>query len=211
MTKTALDRRETARVLLGSGEDLLAVLGLGGTVWDAMAAGDRDLSFYMWGGMGLATATGLGLALAQPRRRVLVLTGDGEMLMGLGSLATVGRKMPSNLAVVVMDNELYGETGGQPSHTSERCDLAGIARAAGINDSRIVTNADELADFRNSLNRLGTESQGPLFAAIKTPGATSSPGNPLPPRDGAFLKSRFRDALLDAKQATATNHSLTTF
>lgn len=194
----ALARRGVAEALLGGDPGLLAVLGLGGTAWDAMAAGDRDLSFYLWGGMGLAASVGLGLAIARPERRVLVLTGDGEMLMGLGSLATIARRAPANLAVAVVDNELYGETGGQPSHTAGPCDLAGVARAAGIRDSRTVADAEGLARLRDDVARLGGEAPGPLFAAVKVPGESSGPPDPLPPRDGAFLKHRFRAALLGA-------------
>lgn len=194
-------RRAVAEALLGGDGGLLAVLGLGGTAWDAMAAGDRGLSFYLWGGMGLAASIGLGLAAAQPERRVLVLTGDGEMLMGLGSLATVACRAPPNLAVVVVDNELYGETGGQPSHTAGACDLAGVARAAGIGDSRTVTDARGLARLADDTARLGTDVPGPLFAAVKVPGESSGPPDPLPPRDGAFLKDRFRAALLGENAA----------
>lgn len=193
---SAPTRRAVAEALLGGDGDLLAVLGLGGTAWDAMASGDRDLSFYLWGGMGLAAGVGLGLATAQPGRRVLVLTGDGEMLMGLGSLATIARRAPANLAVAVVDNELYGETGGQPSHTADACDLADVARAAGIRDARTVADADGLARLRDDVARLGTGVAGPLFAAVKVPGETTAPPDPLPPRDGAFLKHRFRTALL---------------
>jgi len=108
-----LDRREAvARLLAGRGRALL-VTGLGSTTWDAAAAGDRAENFYVWGGMGGAAMIGLGVALAQPGRRVLVITGDGEMLMGLGAFATIAVQRPKNLAVVVIDNEVYGETGMQ--------------------------------------------------------------------------------------------------
>ena len=89
------------------------VAGLGSTAWDVTAAGDRPLNFPLWGAMGGAAMLGLGLALAQPARRVLVMTGDGELLMGLGSLATIAVQRPPNLAIVVFDNERYGETGMQ--------------------------------------------------------------------------------------------------
>ncbi len=100
-----LERRAAmAALLAGRGDDLLVVPGLGSTTWDAAAAGDNDLNFYLWGAMGGAAMIGLGLALAQPKRKVAVITGDGEMLMGLGSLATVGIQQPRNLAIVVFDN-----------------------------------------------------------------------------------------------------------
>src|SRR5574339_706323 len=127
-----LHRRDVVSQLLHQRGDLLVVAGLGSTAWDITAAGDSPLSFPLWGAMGQAATIGLGLALAQPRRRVLVITGDGEMLMGLGSLATIGVQQPRNLAVIVMDNEHYGETGMQVTHTRLGVDLAGMAKAAGF-------------------------------------------------------------------------------
>ena len=128
----SLDRRAaTARMLRDRG-DALVVTGLGNPTYDVAAAGDTALNFYLWAAMGGAAMAGLGLALAQPHRRVLVVTGDGEMLMGLGSLATIGAEQPSNLGIVVLDNEHYGETGMQPAHTGRGVDLAGIAAATGF-------------------------------------------------------------------------------
>ena len=116
-----LDRRAAMRTLLENRGDLLLVTGLGSTTWDAAAVGDDDRNFYLWGAMGAAAMVGLGLAIARPDRRVLVVTGDGEMLMGLGALATIGVQRPPNLAIAVFDNGRYGETGMQASHTAERC------------------------------------------------------------------------------------------
>src|SRR5580698_1523043 len=124
MDAMMLDRRHFVRQLLIDRGDLLVVSGLGSATYDVAAAGDHPLNFYLWGAMGGAAMIGLGLALARPDRRVLVLTGDGEALMGLGSLATIGVKQPANLVVVVLDNEHYGETGMQPSHTRSGIDLA---------------------------------------------------------------------------------------
>ena len=124
-----LRRREVVKKLLDGRKGLLVVAGLGSTAWDITAAGDHDLSFPMWGAMGQAAMMGLGLALAQPKRRVLVVTGDGEMLMGLGSLATIGVQQPKNLTVAVIDNERYGGTGMQATHTADGVDLAAIAKA----------------------------------------------------------------------------------
>src|SRR5215213_4154713 len=112
-----LDRRAAMRTLLVGRGDLLLVTGLGSTTYDAAAVGDDDRNFYLWGAMGAAAMVGLGLAIARPQRRVLVVTGDGEMLMGLGALATIGVQRPPNLAIVVFDNARYAETGMQPSHT----------------------------------------------------------------------------------------------
>ena len=119
-----LDRRELVRQLLIDRGDLLVVSGLGSATYDTAAAGDHPLNFYLWGAMGGTAMIGLGLALAQPERRIAVLTGDGDMLMGLGSLATIGVKQPNNLAIVVLDNAHYGETGMQETHTAHGIDLA---------------------------------------------------------------------------------------
>src|SRR6204780_1182012 len=113
-----IDRRDLVRQLLIDRGDLLVVPGLGSATYDVAAAGDHGLNFYLWGAMGGTAMIGLGLALAQPERRVAVITGDGDMLMGIGSLATIGVKEPRNLAIVVLDNASYGETGMQPSHTA---------------------------------------------------------------------------------------------
>src|SRR5215510_15352710 len=123
-----LMRRATVARILADRGDMLVVTGLGSPTYDCAAAGDHPLNFYLWGAMGSAVTVGLGLALAQPKRRVLVITGDGEMLMGLGALATAGAKKPDNLAVVVLDNERYGETGIEPTHPSAGVDLAGVAQ-----------------------------------------------------------------------------------
>jgi thiamine pyrophosphate-dependent acetolactate synthase large subunit-like protein len=169
------------------------VPGLGAPTWDVAAAGDNPLNFYTWGGMGGAAMIGLGLALAQPKRRVLVITGDGELLMGLGSLATIGVQQPRNLAVVVLDNEHYGETGMQQTHTRFGMDLAGVAKAAGFRASGIVYNAAQLKTWIPRLYRQA----GPLFVNIKV---TTEPAPlVLPVRDGPTLRNRFREALLGAK------------
>ena len=188
-----LERRGVVRTLLADRGDLLVIAGLGAPAWDATDAGDHPLTFPLWGGMGGATAIGLGLALAQPDRRVLVLTGDGELLMGMGSLATVGVQRPRNLAVVVLDNEHYGETGMQPSHTAFGVDLAATARACGFASSAMITGLDQVAGLRTAIHK----DEGPLFAQIKI-NADKLP-LVLPPRDGTHLKNRFREALLGPK------------
>src|SRR6476469_10205610 len=143
MSGGTLDRRAAMAALLRDRDDnLLVVPGLGSTTWDLAAAGDNDRNFYLWGAMGGAAMIGLGLALAQPQKRVAVITGDGEMLMGLGALATIGVKRPGNLAVIVFDNGVYGETGGQPSHTSGGVDLTAVARAAGFVTCDVADQAD---------------------------------------------------------------------
>jgi thiamine pyrophosphate-dependent acetolactate synthase large subunit-like protein len=189
---SVLRRREVVRTLLSQRGDLLVVAGLGSTSWDCTAAGDHPLTFPMWGAMGLAAMTGLGLALAQPARRVLVVTGDGEMLMGLGSLATIGVQRPGNLSVVVIDNERYGETGMQRTHTAHGVDLAAMARAAGFASSVLVRESRAIEELRRSVH----QAPGPHFAQVKV--AAEKDPLLLPPREGALLKSRFREALLGA-------------
>jgi len=184
------DRRAAMTTLLaGRPDNLFVVPGLGSTTWDAMAAGDDDRNFYLWGAMGGAAMIGLGLALAQPKRRVLVVTGDGEMLMGLGSLATIGVARPKNLAVVVIDNERYGETGMQKTHTAHGVDLAAVARASGFRTALRVRGKKSLAAARRAIRA----SRGPVFAQIKV--RPEKLPLVLPPVDGAELKRRFRRAL----------------
>lgn len=185
-----LKRREVVQALLAERGDLLVVAGLGSTAWDCTAAGDHALTFPMWGAMGSAAMTGLGLALAQPRRRVLVLTGDGEMLMGLGSLATIGVQRPANLSVVVVDNERYGETGMQATHTAHGVDLAAMARAAGFASAALVRDRAGVEALHKAVRR----DPGPHFAQIKV--AAEKEPLVLPPREGTLLKNRFRQALL---------------
>ena len=131
-----LNRRSVVGRLLADRKDAIVVGGLGASTYDIAAAGDSDRNLYLWGAMGGAVMIGLGIALAQPTLPVVVITGDGDMLMGMGSLATVGLQKPKNLTIVVLDNEVYGETGGQASHTAGNVDLVGVARSCGIADAR---------------------------------------------------------------------------
>lgn len=184
-----LHRRAAVRRLLADRGDLLVVAGLGSAAWDVTAAGDHPLTFPMWGAMGGAAMMGLGLALAQPKRRVLVITGDGEMLMGLGSLATVGAQHPRNLSIVVLDNERYGETGMQKTHTAHGVDLGGMARAAGFARAMRVTTMAGVARLAAAVYK----GNGPVFAQVKV--LAEKPPLVLPPKDGVLLKKRFRGAL----------------
>ena len=190
-----LRRREVVKQLLAERGELLVVAGLGAPAWDITSVGDHGLNFPLWGAMGGAAMLGLGLALAQPAKKVLVLTGDGEMLMGLGALASIAAQAPRNLSVVVLDNERYGETGQQRTHTAHGVDLAGIARAAGIAQTYTVRTRVELAPLRAAIHA----GAGALFAQVKV--------DPerlplvLPPRDATLLKHRFRAALLGAGAA----------
>ena len=192
--KTSLDRRVALGAILARRGDSLLVTGLGSTCYDAGTL-DHPNTFYLWGGMGAAAMVGLGLALAQPKRQVIVATGDGEMLMALGALATIGAQRPRNLAIVVMDNELYSETGMQPTHTSRGVDLAGIAKASGFARSGTVYNLKQLNAWVPSLYK----SQGPVFLAAKV----TSQRYPMSIRyrDGTAIKNRFRENLLGFNKA----------
>lgn len=167
----------------------LIVCGLGSPTWDCFAAGDNPEYLYSWGGMGLAVPKALGLALAQPKRRVVAITGDGEMMMGLGSLAVVGDQAPENLAVLVLDNEKFGETGRQRGLTSGRTDLAAVARAFGIAQTMVVTEQGKAGELADLLFR----APGPVLAVAKI-AITEDPWA-LPEKDGANIANRFRTAL----------------
>ena len=184
-----LDRRAAIRILLEKRDDVLLVTGLGSTTWDAASVGDDPRNFYLWGAMGAASLVGLGLAIAQPQRPVLVVTGDGEMLMGVGGLATIGVQRPPNLAIAVFDNGHYGETGMQPSHTAAGVELVGIARACGIRETFDISDELGLREFAGRVQRPATT----LFARVAI--RADEPPRVLPPRDGVLLKTRFRRAL----------------
>src|SRR5437016_1773834 len=193
MTKSGaagvIDRRAAMRALLDRRGDMLLVTGLGSTTWDAAAIGDDERNFYLWGAMGAAAMIGLGLAIARPDRRVLVVTGDGEMLMGLGALATIGVQQPPNLALVVFDNGHYGETGMQASHTDGGVSLCGVARSCGIKPVFDIADDAALAEFAARLPQLDRT----VFARVAI--LADEPPRVLPSRDGVFLKNRFRQAI----------------
>jgi thiamine pyrophosphate-dependent acetolactate synthase large subunit-like protein len=184
-----MERRDFVRRLLVDRGDLLVVCGLGSPTYDVAAAGDHPLNLYLWGAMGGAAMIGLGLALARPDRRVAVLTGDGEALMGLGSLATIGVKQPANLALVVLDNQHYGETGMQPSHTKDGIDLVGIARACKFREARAISDIAEASAIRELIHA----GRGPILAQARI--ASGDTPRALPNRDGHAIKQRFVAAL----------------
>jgi thiamine pyrophosphate-dependent acetolactate synthase large subunit-like protein len=183
------DRRAFVSQLIAAMPDALIVTGLGSAAYDVYAAGDRDKNYYLWGAMGGSTSIGLGLALAQPDQSVVVITGDGEQLMGIGSLGTIAAKQPKNLSIVVLDNGHFGETGMQRSHTSLGTDLVAVAKGFGIVDSRSTGSQDEVPTIaQRALARQGTQFVQVFIEASEPPRA-------LPPRDGPFIKNRFRSAL----------------
>jgi thiamine pyrophosphate-dependent acetolactate synthase large subunit-like protein len=187
-----IERRDLVRLLLRDRGDLLVVSGLGSATWDVAAAGDHPLNFYLWGAMGGTAMIGLGLALARPDRRVAVITGDGDMLMGIGSLATIGVKAPKNLAIVVLDNAHYGETGMQPSHTQAGVDLVTVARGCRFRDARAISRIEEADEIRSLLHH----GEGPTF--VSAPIVPEDTPRVLPLRDGHAIKQRFIAALNSA-------------
>jgi len=183
-----LERRAAIRVLLAERGDLLVVTGLGSTTYDAASLGDDERNFYLWGAMGGAAMVGLGVAIARPDRPVLVVTGDGDTLMGLGALATIGVQAPPNLAIAVFDNGRYAETGMQASHTDSAVDLVGVARSCGIAAAYDIADEAALAEFANRVQR----KEQTLFGRVAI--LADEPPRVLPPRDGVLLKHRFRRA-----------------
>ena len=185
-----LKRREVVRRLLADRGEMLVVAGLGQACYDCFAAGDDPRTFYLWGAMGGALPMGLGLAIAQPDRRVLVVTGDGDALMSAGAFATLGAEAPANLGVCVLDNERYGETGGQVTHTARGADLAAFAAAGGVRAALAVRGEAELEAAIRALR----SGEGPVVAVVKV--APEGEAGALPPGDGPHLKRRFRSAAL---------------
>ncbi len=186
----SLDRRAVVAAILRDRGDLLVVTGLGSPSYDVHAAGDHDANYYLWGAMGSAALVGLGLAQAQPERPVLVVTGDGEQLMGLGGLATIGVARPKNLTLLVLDNEHYGETGMQGSHTGRGVDLAGVALACGFGSAETLRDMDAVEAARAALAAPG---EGPRLFVAKV--SAEAPPRSLPVRDAVFIKIRLRGHL----------------
>ena len=183
------DRRAFVAQLIAATPEALIVSGLGSASYDVFASGDRDKNYYLWGAMGGATSLGLGLALAQPDKPVVVITGDGEQLMGIGSLATIAAKQPRNLTIVVLDNGHFGETGMQQSHSSLGTDLVAVAKGFGIADAFSVDSTAASAEIAQGINAR----QGTRFVQVFI--AADEPERALPPRDGPYIKNRFRAAL----------------
>ena len=182
-------RRAFVSRLLTATPDALVITGLGSAAYDVFAAGDRDRNYYLWGAMGGAASMGLGLALAKPDQSVVVITGDGEQLMGIGSLGTIAVKQPKNLTIVVLDNGHYGETGMQRSHSSLGTDLVAVAKGFGIADAFATSTLEGSDDIaRRVMARAGTVFAQVFVEVEELPRA-------LPPRDGPYIKNRFRAAL----------------
>lgn len=185
----SLDRRDVVNRLLADRKDLLVVTGLGSASYDVMAAGDHDNNYYLWAAMGSAAMVGLGLATAQPGKSVLVITGDGEMLMGFGALATIALRKPANLTIAVLDNGHFGETGMQESHAGRGISLDKVAASCGFSWTGEIRDMAGVDDLKAKV----ASRDGLKLATLKI-----KPENlprVLPPRDGAYIKNRFRAAL----------------
>jgi thiamine pyrophosphate-dependent acetolactate synthase large subunit-like protein len=186
-----LDRCKAVPALIGRHEDFLIVSGLAGTSRDiATLTHDGAHSYTMAGAMGGACMIGLGLALARPEKRVLAVTGDGELLMNVGALATIGVLNPPNLAILCVDNGHYGETGYQKSHTSLGVDLERIAVGSGIKATRTITVEEELANGA----RLLREGNGTAFVLLRV--KPTDPPAFKRNMDPSACRNRFRAALL---------------
>ncbi|WP_208507634.1 thiamine pyrophosphate-dependent enzyme [Variovorax paradoxus] len=183
------DRREFVAKLIAAIPDALIVTGLGSASYDVFASGDRERNYYLWGAMGGAASLGLGLALAQRDKSVVVITGDGEQLMGIGSLGTIGVKQPKNLSIVMLDNGHFGETGMQRSHSSLGADLVAVAKGFGIADAFSVDSTDACEDLAERINARRQTTFVQVFIDA------NEPPRALPPRDGSYIKNRFRAAL----------------
>jgi thiamine pyrophosphate-dependent acetolactate synthase large subunit-like protein len=190
-----MNRLEATRIAVGLAGDAPVVASLGHPAYDLFAAGDRPQNFYTWGSMGLASSIGLGLALGRPEGRVFVLDGDGSLLMNLGSLATIAAERPPNLVLIVWDNEEYGTTGGQPTPTALGADLAGAARALGLEKSVVVRDEPAL---REALQRAARET-GPWTIVVKV---SESRPTGKPPLDCVFIKQRFMASIGSPETAT---------
>ena len=184
-----LDRREVVSGLLAATPDALVVTGLGSASYDVFAAGERDRNFYLWGAMGGAVPVGLGLALAQPDKPVIVVTGDGEMLMGIGTLGTVAVQAPPNLTIVVLDNGHFGETGMQRSHSGLGARLVDVAAGFGIDNTLEIRDIADIDQLAKQINARDTTT----FAQIYID--TGEPPRALPPRDGVAVKNKVRAGL----------------
>jgi thiamine pyrophosphate-dependent acetolactate synthase large subunit-like protein len=187
--RCALDRRHAVASLLKSRQEALVISGLGSSTYDVHAAGDCDANYYLWGAMGSAALVGYGLAQAT-KRAVWVITGDGEQLMGLGGLATVGIAKPKNLTIIVIDNEHFGETGMQVSHTGRGIALNAVAGACGFAKTGMISDQNGLDSLCEELK---VESTGPRLFVVKVLAAELP--RSLPSRDAVYIKNRFRQHL----------------
>jgi thiamine pyrophosphate-dependent acetolactate synthase large subunit-like protein len=197
MTVTLQRNELIAELLDDRPKDLLVVTGLGSSTYDVLELGDNPKNFYLWGAMGQSVPVGLGIAVAQPEKRVLIVTGDGELLMGLTGLSAAGNAPARNVAILVMDNGHYSETGGQPTHTSGQTNLAGVAEQCGFRKTLEITKMSEMAKAK----RLLLDDEGPIMVvakvALRKYGQITEPQS----RIGHYMAARFRMAVTGRGEA----------
>jgi len=185
-----MDRRQAVALLLDARNGALVISGLGSPSYDVHAKGDFANNYYLWGAMGGAALTGLGVAQAQRDKRVMVVTGDGEQLMALGALATIAVAKPTNLDIIVLDNQHYGETGMQLSHTGMGIDIAAVAKSCGFTQTGVLHCLDDVKQLTQTLL---LPADGPRLFVLKI--AANNLPRSLPPRDATYIKNRFRSFL----------------
>ncbi len=191
MHDSTLDRRELLAQLFPAPGGTLMVSGLAGAARDAAAlTDDGDNLFTLAGVMGAAVSIGLGVALSAPESQVAVITGDGELLMNLGALATVASMAPDNFTIVCIDNGCHGETGGQPGHTARRTDLGKMAEGAGLASTMTIESPDELGAGATFL----IEAPAPRFLLVRV--IEGPPADYKRDMDSAACRLRFRNAYL---------------
>ncbi len=185
---TLQSRARIIEALLGLLTDQPVIICNGFPSREACKIADRPTHFYMIGSMGVAAAIGLGVALAKPSKKVVVLDGDGNVLMGMGTLATVGSLKPKNLIHVVLDNEVYGSTGNQPTY-SQTVRLDQVAKAAGyVNVERVLEREDLVYEFKDMLRK-----DGPSFLLVKVTEQVEDVGRV--PHDPPVITQRFMKAI----------------
>ena len=179
-------RLEATKLVLSHAGNHPIVANLGPTSDELWHAGHRDRNFYTYGSMGLCSSIALGMCMGTDEK-VISLDGDGSILMNLGSIGTIGREQPRNLVVVVWDNEEWGQTGHQPSHTAKGTDLEQVAQSCGIANTATVSDLEELEGvFLNAL-----QGEGPWFIVAKIQEAEYLPVAPVEPE---FTLYRFRNS-----------------
>ena len=183
-------RFSATKVVLRNAGSLPIVSNLGPTTDELWHAGHRDRNFYTWGSMGLCSSIALGMAIST-KECVISLDGDGSLLMNMGTLASIGREKPTNLIVVVWDNEQWEQTGGQASHTAMGTDLERVAKGCGITNTATVTNEEEFeAIFKKAL-----DVPGPWVIVAKVEESEHMPYAPIEPEMTLYrFRSTFEDA-----------------
>ena len=187
-----MHRFDATQMVVRLAGDLPIVGNLGPTSDELWHAGHRDRNFYTYGSMGLCSSIALGIAMATDER-VISLDGDGSLLMNLGAIASIGREQPKNLIVVVWDNEAWGQTGHQTSHTGTGTDLAQVAASCGISHTSTVTDLEELEGALSS----ALEEDGPHFIVAKIEEAGYLPVAPVEPE---FTLYRFRNTFVERQK-----------